>query len=256
MAGHPDGIGRRPGRGFTLVELLLVILLSAFLITGMVQIVSAAGASFRLQDNRAEVMENGRHAMATIGRLVRQAGFSPQPWNDAYSREALTAATADGISNRSDRLAFRFWSDTNCFGNRNPVVNARGESVFYLRESLFDLNGNGDLAHTCRYGPSAAKLVTQLNHQGMIRNVDSFQALFGEDTIGDGQVDRWVKGGEWAGADRILAVRIGLLLHSSDEVLEVSRRTFDVLDQPYTTRLDGRHRQLFVFTSWIRGGAG
>jgi len=238
------------------VELMLVILLSAVLITGMVQIVSAASASFRLQDNEAEVMENGRHAMAAIGRLVRQAGFSPQPWNDDYSREGLTVGTADRVSNRSDRLVFRFWSDINCFDNRNPVVDSGGDSVFFLRESLFDLNGNNDLAHTCRYGPSASELVTQINHQGMIRNVDSFQALYGEDTVGDGQVDRWVTGGGWAAVDRVLAVRIGLLLHSSDEVLEFSRRTFDVLDQTYTTRADGHIRQLFVFTTWIRGSKG
>jgi len=244
----------RLGNGFTLVELLLVILLSAFLITGMVQIVSAATSSFRLQDNQAEVMENGRRAIATIRRLVRQAGFSPQPWNAMYSREGLTAATADDVSSRSDRLVFRSWSDTNCFDNQNPAVNESGEPAFYLRESLFDLNSNRDLAHTCRYGPDESGLVTQINHQGFVRNADSFQALYGEDTVGDGQVDRWVKAGEWATADRVLAIRLGLLLHGSDAVVEASRHTYRVLDRPFTPSADGRIRHLFIFTSMIRGG--
>jgi type IV pilus assembly protein PilW len=247
--------GIRSAPGFTLVELMLVILLSAVLITGMVQIVSAASSSFRLQDNQAEVMENGRHAIVTISGLVRQAGFSPEPWNTSYSREGLTAASADGISSRSDRLVVRSWSDTNCFDNQNPVVDESGEPAFYLRESLFDLNSNSDLAHTCRYGPDDLELVTQINHQGFIRNVDSFQALYGEDTVGDGQVDQWIGGGEWETADRVLAVRLGLLLHGSDAVLETGRRSFTVLDQPYTSNADGRVRQLFEFTAMIRGNA-
>jgi prepilin-type N-terminal cleavage/methylation domain-containing protein len=247
--------GIRSAPGFTLVELMLVILLSAVLITGMVQIVSAASSSFRLQDNQAEVMENGRHAIVTISGLVRQAGFSPEPWDTSYSREGLTAASADGISSRSDRLVVRSWSDTNCFDNQNPVVDESGEPAFYLRESLFDLNSNSDLAHTCRYGPDDLGLVTQINHQGFIRNVDSFQALYGEDTVGDGQVDQWVGGGEWDTADRVLAVRLGLLLHGSDAVLETGRRSFTVLDQPYTSNADGRVRHLFEFTAMIRGNA-
>jgi len=256
MTCRPKLASRPSSPGFTLVELLLVILLSAFLITGMVQIVSAASSSFRLQDNQAEVMENGRHAIATISRLVRQAGFSPEPWNAFYSRQGLTAETADRVSNRSDRLVLRSWSDTNCFDNQNPVVDEGGEPAFYLRESLFDLNGNHDLAHTCRYGPNESAFVTQINHQGLVRNVDSFQALYGEDTVGDGQVDQWVKGGEWAAADRVVAVRIGLLLRGSDPVVEAISRSFAVLDQPYTPSADGRVRQLFLFTSTIRGSGG
>ena len=38
-----------------------------------------------------------------------------------------------------------------------------------------------------------------------------------------------------------------------DVVLETSRRSFAVLDQPYTSNADGRIRKLFVFTSMIRG---
>jgi len=256
MIVKPHPVRKRPQQGFTLVELLLVLLLSAFLITGMVQIVSAASSSFRLQDNQAEVMENGRHAIATISRRIRQAGFSPKPWNSSYSREGLMAGTADGVTSRSDRLVFRSWSDTNCFDNQNSVTDESGEPAFYLRESLFDLNSNYDLAHTCRYGPDESGLVTQINHQGFVRNADSFQALFGEDTVGDGLVDRWVKAGEWTAADRVLAIRVGLLLHGSDAVVEATRHTYGVLDQPYTPRADGRIRHLFVFTSTIRGNGG
>ena len=59
-------------RGLLLAELLLAALISAFLIMGLVQIVMAARTSFRLQENEAEVQENGRHAVATLSALIRQ----------------------------------------------------------------------------------------------------------------------------------------------------------------------------------------
>ena len=49
-----------PQDGLTLVELLVAVLIAAFLIIGLVQIVMAARGSFRLQENQAEVQENGR----------------------------------------------------------------------------------------------------------------------------------------------------------------------------------------------------
>ena len=238
--------------GFTLIELSLVVLLSAFLITGMVQIVSAASGSFRLQDNQSEVMENGRYAIATMSKSIRRAGFSPEPWNPAFTRDGLMPGTVDRISSRSDRLILRSWSDTNCYDHQNPVRDENGRPAFHIRESLFDLNSVGDLAHTCRYGPDDAELITQINHNGFVRNAESFQALYGEDTTADGLVDRWVKGSEWAAADQVLAVRIGLLLKSSDPVVEKTTQSFGVLDHTHQSRADGRLRHLFVFTSVIR----
>jgi len=104
-------------KGLMLAELLVAVLLSAFLVMGLVQIVSAARSSFRLQENEAEVQENGRHAIATLGVLIRQAGFSPQPWNESFQSPALTPDTRDRVSSESDRLALRSWSNLNCFDN-------------------------------------------------------------------------------------------------------------------------------------------
>ena len=244
-----------PARGFTLVELLLVLVLSVFLMAGLVQIVSAASSSFRLQENQAEVMENARHLMSTIGAMVRQSGFSPEPWNEEYPRLGLMEETADQVTSKTDRLVLRYWSDTNCFDNRNPVVDEVGQPEFFIRESLLDLNSRSDLTHTCRYGPDDSALVTQINHQGFIQNVESFQLLYGEDTSGDGTVNHWAKGGQWASADGVLAVRIGFLLRSTDAVVEATPQTYSILDQPYTASADGRLRQMFVFTTVIRGNS-
>ena len=243
-------------KGMLLVELLLAALLSAFLILGLVQIVSAARSSFRLQENEAEVQENGRHAIATLGVLVRQAGFSPQPWNESFNSQALTPDTRDRVSARSDRIALRSWSNLNCFDNRNPIEDESGEPAFFIRESVFDLNNRRDLTHTCRYGPTDAEFITQIRRQGFIRNVESFQVLYGEDGDDDGNIDRWVRGGAWLDESQVLGVRLGLLLNSSDVVVEQAAQDFSVLDFQYSTRADGKLHRLFEFTAAIKGRSG
>ena len=243
-------------RGLLLAELLLAALISAFLLTGLVQIVTAARSSFRLQENEAEVQENGRYAVATLSALIRQAGFSPEPWNESFESPSLLAETRDRVSSRSDRLGIRFWSDLNCFDNRNPVEDGAGEPVFYIRESVFDLNDRRDLTHTCRYGPTASELVTQIRREGFIRNVESFQAIYGEDSDNDGNIDRWVRGGEWLAEAHVLGIRLGLLLGSTEVVTEQAAQHFSILDLEYSSSADGKLHRLFEFTSAIRGRNG
>lgn len=239
--------------GILLVEVLLAALLSAFLIVGLVQIVSAARSSFRLQENEAELQENARHAIATLSALVRQAGFSPKPWDEAYLLPAFTAETQNHVSSRGDRLALRFWSNLNCFENRNPIKDETGEAAFFIRESVFDLNSSYGLTHTCRYGPTEAGFTTQIRRQGFIRNVESFQALYGEDSDQDGNIDRWVLGGEWSEEKQVLGIRLGLLLKSSDVVVEQAEADFSILDFQYTTPADGKLHRLVEFTAAIKG---
>ncbi len=240
-------------KGMLLAELLLAALLSAFLVIGLVQVVSAARSSFRLQENEAEVQENGRHAVAILAEHIRQAGFSPQPWNESFKSQALTSDNRDRVSSQSDRIALRSWSNSNCFNNRNPIEDESGEPAYFIRESIFDLNSRRDLTHTCRYGPTDAKFTTQVRRQGFIQNVESFQALFGEDSDNDGSIDRWVHGGQWSDEKQVLGVRLGLILASSDVVVEQAAQDFSVLDFQFRTRADGRLHRLFEFTTSIKG---
>jgi type IV pilus assembly protein PilW len=243
-------------RGLLLAELLLAALISTFLIIGLVQIVTAARSSFRLQENEAEVQENGRHAVSVLSALIRQSGFSPEPWNESFDSPSLLAETQDRLSSRSDRLAIRSWSNLNCFDNRNLVEDGSGEPVFYIRESVFDLNDRRDLTHTCRYGPTATELVTQIRREGFIRNVEFFQAIYGEDSDRDGNIDRWVRGGEWLDEGRVLGVRLGLILGSTEVVTEQIAQKFSILDLEYSSSADGKLHRLFEFASAIRRRSG
>jgi type IV pilus assembly protein PilW len=246
----------KPARGMTLIELLIALALASFLVLGLVQIVAAASAAGSLQRNQAQLLDRARFAIGFLGRAVRHAGYRPEPWNSAYADDALGDANQDGTSASGDRLELRAWSDRNCFDNRNPDRDADGQPRFYLRESRFDLTVDGSLAHTCRYGPALDSLTTQIPRQGLLPGVEAFQVLYGEDADGDGNIDGWLRAGQWTDARNVLGVRIGLLLASDDAVAEPVSGTFDVFGAPLQGPADGRLRRLFEFALAIRGRTG
>lgn len=242
--------------GFSLIELMLSVGLSALLLLGLIQIVSAAASSAQLQDNHAQLQENGRRAYLTLTRVIRETGFNPRPWNDEFAPVALGDDTADGITAASDRLSVRSWSDRNCFDNLNPVRDALGKPLFFVRESTFELNSQHSLAHRCRYGPSLSEMDTQIRREGLVPGVESFQVQFGEDLDEDGSINRWVRADRWVDPSLLLGVRIGLLLFSRDPVLEAAPREFQVLEQRVRKQADGKMRAVMQFAVSFRGRNG
>jgi type IV pilus assembly protein PilW len=242
--------------GMTLLELVITMALTAFLVLGLIQIASAASSSTRLQRNQAQIQEHARLAANTLTNAIRQTGFSPEPWNEAYAPMGLAENSLDNVSTSSDRLALRSWSDLNCFNNLNPDQDSSGNPLFYLREFVFDLNSDNGLTQQCRYGPSLTEFTTQVRRQGFIQGVESFQVLYGQDSNGDGSIETWVKAGQWSDPQHILGVRFGLLLASEEAVTEAVAKNYAVLDSTASKRADGKLRRLVVFTAAIKGRTG
>lgn len=240
----------------SLLELLVAMLLTAFLLLGMVQLVTAAGSATLLQDNQAQLQDAARQAESLLRRAVGPAGFRPRPWDTALDVTTITPDTGDGTLAHSDRLVVRGWSELNCFDNRNPETDGDGAPRFYIRESVFERNGSSHLARTCRYGPTDAELVTQVRNQGLVPGTESFQLLFGEDGDGDGNIDRWVRANQWSAATRVLGVRVGLLLVSPDRVTEPRPQSFEVLDTRRERGADGHLRIALDLSIAIRGRSG
>ena len=247
---------RQRDDGMTLLEMVITMALSAFLVLGLIQIASAASSSTRLQRNQGQMQEQSRLAVNTLSDAVRQTGFTPEPWNDLYPPLGLAENTLDNVSANSDRLAIRTWSDLNCFNNRNPDEDSEGNPLFYIRESAFDLNGDNGLTVQCRYGPSLTEMTTQVRRQGFIQHVESFQLLYGQDSDLDGSIEAWVKAGLWTDRQHILGVKFGLLLSSEDAVGDAVKKSYDILDYTVSKPADGKLRRVVQFTAAIKGRTG
>jgi type IV pilus assembly protein PilW len=243
-------------RGVSLLELLMAMLAAAILLIGLVQIVAAARSSFLLQESMAELQESGRFAFDSLAAVLRQAAYTPEPWQSAGDRVGLTSETRDAVSSKGDRLAMRTWSERNCYGSANTATGASGRPRFYLMESIFTLSSSGNLAFTCRYGPTAGQLVTQVLNQGLLENLEAFQALYAEDLNNDGQADRWVKGGQWLDQSRISGLQIAVLLRSDQLVTDGASRSYTVLDEVINAPADGKLRRVFTYSQALRGRRG
>ncbi len=64
-------------RGFTLLELLIALLIGSIVIAVVGGLFLANSNTFRAVDDSSRLQENGRFALQTISRIVRQAGFVP-----------------------------------------------------------------------------------------------------------------------------------------------------------------------------------
>jgi len=247
----PLPYGKNLLMGMSLVELVLAMAMSALLILALVSMAMAVRNSFRLQESLAELQENSRYFADLLAINFSDSGFHPQPWLHESTPIGLMPQSIDASSSNSDRLVSRSWSDRNCFGSINPVLDPNGKPEFHLRESALELI-NGSLAHTCGYGPAADSQVIQINRQGLIPQVEAFQALYASDLDSDGLIDRWVKAGDWPDNRDLLAVRLGILSSSREIITVPQTRSFDILDFHFEAPADGRLRRVTSYTLPLR----
>ena len=79
VATRPARCRHRSARpGITLIELLIALAISAFLILGAVRVFGQARAAYRAQNLINQMQENGRYALAAIESDLRMAGFFGQ----------------------------------------------------------------------------------------------------------------------------------------------------------------------------------
>lgn len=61
--------------GFTLIEIMIALLIGAFLLSGIIQIFINTRQTYQMQDNLSKLQENGRFAMDFISKDIRMAGY-------------------------------------------------------------------------------------------------------------------------------------------------------------------------------------
>jgi len=235
------------------MEILIGMLLSSLLIAAIVQLLTASVSAYRLQLSLSQLEESGRYARDVLLAHITQAGFRPEPWENQLELPALTKETLAGSTNKGDQLGLQRWSSKNCYGSENPVRDNAGQAVFYLLQVRFRINPSNNLAFTCRYGPDASQLSTQINNFGLIEGVESMQTLFAEDRDGDHIADGWVTSQAWQQEHNIHAVKVALLLSTRQAFAQTANRNITLLDETVTTPADGRLRRVSLITAAIRG---
>jgi len=235
------------------MELLIGVFLSTLLTSGIIQLLTASVSSYRLQLSLSQLEESGRYARDVLSNHISQAGYQPQPWDPAFQLPALTDETLNGSEIPGDQLGLQRWSSHNCYGNENPVKGGDGRAAFHLLQTRFRINTSDNLAITCRYGPDASQLTTQINNFGLVEDVESMQLLFAEDRDGDNIADGWVPGQAWLIEDNIKAIKVALLLSTRQPFEQAPGQQLTLLDETVIPPADGRMRKVSMLTVAIRG---
>ncbi|HJV74275.1 MAG TPA: PilW family protein [Noviherbaspirillum sp.] len=207
----------RKQTGITLVELMISLALSLFVVMAATALFLSTKSAYLAQDDSTQILDTGRYAVEILARAVRQAAY--ENWDvaeaPAVSTEFLTPnvfgldsrslksrsvgieAPVSKAINGSDVLAIRFFGAgteengdgtmLNCAGfsvgavpTAEAAEESRGWSIFYVAE---DSTGEPELY--CKYRGN-----TSWASQSIARGVESFQVLYGLDTDADGFPNR------------------------------------------------------------------
>lgn len=248
-------------QGFSLVELMVAMILGLLVTLAAVGLFNTNQRSFQLQMALSEVQETGRFTLDYIARDLRQAGT---PTSALLRPETIVrGAIADNTSvggTVQDVLVFQFYGIRDCEGDVAPGATQASPALITNRYDV-RVNAEGVRELFCQGSVDAGSTGSAL-----IAGVDSFQVLYGVDRPVDSlpQDDgvpfagSYLKASQLGADDIVVAVRIGLLVRTEDEVvgLTESNASFTVLDQVLNAGQgvleEPRVRRLFTTTVAIR----
>lgn len=274
--------------GVTLVELLIAMGLSVFLMAAVVQSFLGTKQSTDVVQAQARMQENARFAIMFITRSVRMAGFPSQlfppdglpdisildpnwrgslmPANSTFANFAEQAAvwgengssaTVANLKSNTDVVHIRLQgmgdgSVTDCQGRDIPIDTWAALS-FYVDDSD---------NFRCR-SDDGAGTAGSVQDVALVQGIEELQVLYGLNAGVAGATDfdssQVIR---YASADQIAAtewqfvgnVKVGLLSASDSEPLSrvAPARTYTLLDEASASYQDGKARQQFAQTIRLR----
>ena len=243
-------------RGLTLVEIMVALVISLFLLAGLLQMFIGTRQSSRVQENLSRVQENGRFAIDFLSRNIRLAGYRSRAtieegrsFEDKFSGVRAIQGTNDDGTNGSDTLTVAFEGESAGQGDIRNCLNTQiNDSV--TSNNIFSINTNASGKNELRCQSGA---VTQT----ILEDVENMQILYGVKAIGDslGVAERYVPADSvntiQDGWNRVVSIRVSLLVRTPENNLVAD-------PQPYTfngvtvTPTDRRLRRVFTTTITLR----
>jgi type IV pilus assembly protein PilW len=179
-------------QGVGLVELMVAMVLSLFLLAGLFTIFFSTRQSYDTQQELSRLQDNQRLAATMLAQTVRQAGYFPNPAT-FLPEEALpsnaTFATAgqmvlggSATSNWPGALTIRFIGPA----AGGDMLNCLGQTANGLTVNTYRVDtANNEL----ECDPHTGGVV---HFQPFVNDVESMQVLFGVDTDANGSADRYM----------------------------------------------------------------
>ncbi len=145
--------------GMALIEIMIALLIGAFLLGGVLQIFVSSKQTNRMQENLSRLQENGRFAMDFLARDIRRAGYRKCL---TYTVPTPITGTNDTGLNTSDTITIQL--STGACGTAALL------SITYSVQN----GAGGQPALFIKNGAAAA--------QELVEGIENMQILYGVDT--------------------------------------------------------------------------
>ncbi|MCB1824148.1 MAG: PilW family protein [Candidatus Competibacteraceae bacterium] len=234
----------------TLIEIMVALVISLFLLAGLLQMFIATRQSSRIQENLSRVQENGRFGIEYINRVIRQAGYrsratilNGEDFKQKFNVDRIGGTDNDG-TNSSDRVIVRFEGEN---VGQGEVRNCLNQSISSPAISIDTLSIDSNNNLQCQaVTPVGAAPQTQ----PILENMEDIQVLYGEKK---GSNLAYVSAANVQNWDNVFSVRVSLVLRTADDNLVDA-------PQPYTINgvtttppaTDRRLRRVFTTTIALR----
>jgi len=233
-------------RGFTIIELMITMAITSFLILGSVTFLVSARNSNQLQTALSDLNSSGRFGLDQISRDLRMSGYREEDWT-AGPLDTVITATNGASDDGGDSISIVYEGYRDC--------------AFVSLGTMEDLDGDG-IGETPRPGlvTNTYQVVDgnlQCNGQSITSGVEEMQVYFGEDTDANESPNRWIAPGT-AGLnmERVVSVRIHLLARTTgnnDLSQGLQKYWFDNVYRNETDPVDdGQIRREYLVTVALR----
>lgn len=266
---------KKSQHGLSIVELLVALVISLLLMTGVIQVFLASKQTYASNEAASRLQENGRFALEFIAQSARHAGYvetsnavNTLPPTIANPGNAIcndsSTCSSQGANDDSDSVTFVSQPRIQD-GVRRDCLGINGSGTYAINNTDIILNqfliidadpGNGE-AHPalgCRSRNLRGGWVSGATAQRLIDGIDALQVQYGIATGNNrNSVNQYVSAdrvGDWSA---VLAVRIAVLANSLTPVTPPApARQYVLFDAPPLSFTDGKARQIFTTTIKLR----
>jgi len=226
-------LSTRHQQGLTLVEILVALMISTFLIAGVIQLFIGSKQTYRSYDALSRIQENGRFVLEAMARDIRMAGYyprittrtitgvtvtesvdNPPSWPALYGGVQGRFIAGDGNKN-DDITAQRLRNEDDPEFPVDPILDQR---YFVAPRTV------GSEVPTCPGATNSLFVQRDGNPpQELIEGVQLMRIFYGEDTLPTGGTPsvarQYVPAGGVGNWNNVVSVQINLLLVSLENNL-------------------------------------
>lgn len=216
-------------RGVSIVELMIVVVLSLVVMLVTTSIYVSNKQTYRFLEQYSMIQENGRFAIYFLRENILQAGFPREVINPFPSLPADDST-----------VIVQFRSSTDCLGNNIVVV---PPALPVTTNTLRVVDGQLRCISAVSGGTGEV----------LVDGIETMNVVYGEDTSGDDTANTYVTRDLVADWNNIVSVRIALLAAGEPNTLDVAQAiTYNLNGVAYPAANDRTPRRVFNTTIPLR----